>query len=32
MEENNITQLVVLENNSYKGLIHLHDIIKEGIF
>jgi len=22
----------VLENGSYKGLIHLHDILKEGIF
>jgi len=32
MEENNITQLIVLENGSYKGLIHLHDILKEGIF
>ena len=32
MEENNITQLIVVNNGSYKGLIHLHDIIKEGIF
>tara|TARA_B100000795_G_scaffold259699_1_gene234901 strand:+ start:184 stop:1206 length:1023 start_codon:yes stop_codon:yes gene_type:complete len=32
MEENNITQLIVLENGVYKGLIHLHDILKEGIF
>ncbi|MFQ3269086.1 MAG: arabinose-5-phosphate isomerase, partial [Flavobacteriales bacterium] len=31
MEECNITQLIVLENGSYKGLIHLHDILKEGI-
>ena len=26
-----ITQLVVLENNQYIGVLHLHDILKEGI-
>ena len=31
MKSHNITQLIVLENDSYKGIIHLHDIIKEGI-
>lgn len=31
MEENNITQLVVAEQNTYLGVIHLHDILKEGI-
>jgi arabinose-5-phosphate isomerase len=31
MKSHNITQLIVLENGSYKGIIHLHDIIKEGI-
>lgn len=31
LENNSITQLVVLENNSYKGVLHLHDILKEGI-
>ena len=32
MEENNITQLMVVNcNNEYKGIIHLHDILKEGI-
>jgi arabinose-5-phosphate isomerase len=31
MKSHNITQLIVLENSSYKGIIHLHDIIKEGI-
>ena len=32
MRENNITQLPVINNNSYIGVIHLHDILKEGIF
>ena len=31
MKSHNITQLIVVENESYKGIIHLHDIIKEGI-
>ncbi len=33
MENNNITQvLVVNERNRYVGVVHLHDILKEGIF
>lgn len=31
MRNNNITQLVVIENNKYFGIIHLHDLLKEGI-
>lgn len=31
MENNNITQLIVAENGDYLGVIHLHDILKEGI-
>ncbi len=31
MEENKITQLIVVDNNKYKGIIHLHDILNEGI-
>lgn len=31
MEANNITQLAVVQNNKYVGMIHLHDILKEGI-
>jgi arabinose-5-phosphate isomerase len=31
MRNNNITQLIVTENNKYFGIIHLHDLIKEGI-
>ncbi len=31
MEDFSITQLVVVENNQYKGILHLHDILKEGI-
>jgi arabinose-5-phosphate isomerase len=32
MRENNITQLPVTDNGNYIGVIHLHDILKEGIF
>ena len=32
MESNNITQILVTENNKYVGVVHLHDLIKEGIF
>jgi arabinose-5-phosphate isomerase len=31
MRQNNITQLLVVENDKYTGVIHLHDILKEGI-
>ncbi|GAB4322307.1 MAG: KpsF/GutQ family sugar-phosphate isomerase [Bacteroidales bacterium] len=31
MRQNNITQLLVTENGEYLGVIHLHDILKEGI-
>lgn len=31
MRENNITQLLVLDNEKYVGVIHLHDILREGI-
>ena len=31
MRKNNITQLLVLENNTYAGIIHLHDLVREGI-
>jgi len=31
MESFEITQLVVTDNNLYAGIIHLHDILKEGI-
>lgn len=32
MESNNITSLIVLKSDKYKGIVHLHDILKEGIF
>ena len=32
MRENSITQLPVLGGGKYLGIIHLHDILKEGIF
>ena len=31
LENNAITQLVVIDEGVYKGIIHLHDILKEGI-
>lgn len=31
MRKNNITQLLVQENGKYAGVIHLHDLIKEGL-
>ncbi len=32
MRHNSITQLPVMRDGEYKGMIHLHDILKEGIF
>ena len=31
LENNSITQLVVVDKDSYMGILHLHDILKEGI-
>lgn len=31
MEANEISQLLVEENGNYAGVVHLHDLIKEGI-
>ncbi|MFC4269392.1 KpsF/GutQ family sugar-phosphate isomerase [Polaribacter marinivivus] len=33
LENNSISQLLVVDdNNNYAGVVHLHDLIKEGIF
>ncbi|MCL7753211.1 KpsF/GutQ family sugar-phosphate isomerase [Polaribacter sp. Z022] len=33
MENNSISQMLVVDNNNkYVGVVHLHDLIKEGIF
>lgn len=32
MRQNSITQLPVVRGDEYLGIIHLHDILKEGIF
>lgn len=32
MEKFNISQILVTQNEIYVGVVHLHDIIKEGIF
>jgi arabinose-5-phosphate isomerase len=31
MRSRNITQLLVVDNKKYLGVVHLHDILKEGI-
>ena len=31
MEQNNISQLLVMDRDNYIGIIHIHDILKEGI-
>ena len=32
MESNNITQILVVDDLKYVGVVHLHDLLKEGIF
>ncbi len=31
MEDKNINQLIVLNNSSYVGIVHIHDILKHGV-
>jgi arabinose-5-phosphate isomerase len=31
MRKNGITQLVITEEGKYRGIIHLHDLVKEGL-
>ena len=31
MRKASITQLIALDVNRYEGIIHLHDLVKEGI-
>ena len=31
MKKNNISQLIVMSGKEYKGIIHIHEIIKEGL-
>ncbi|MEO8254902.1 MAG: KpsF/GutQ family sugar-phosphate isomerase [Flavobacterium sp.] len=31
LENHSITQLIVIDNDEYQGVLHLHDILKEGI-
>lgn len=31
MRQNNISQLLVLDTNRYSGIVHLHDLVREGI-
>jgi arabinose-5-phosphate isomerase len=32
MKKNNITQLIVLSGKKFEGFIHLHDLLREGLF
>lgn len=32
MEKNSITQILVTRDGNYAGIVHLHDILREGIF
>ena len=31
MEQNNISQLIVMNKSEYVGILHIHDLIKQGI-
>jgi arabinose-5-phosphate isomerase len=31
MKEHNISQLIITDKEKYVGMIHLHDLVKEGI-
>ena len=31
MENNNISQIIIMDNNIYIGIIHIHEILKSGI-
>ena len=31
MEKNSISQIIVLDNTKYRGIVHIHEILKEGI-
>jgi arabinose-5-phosphate isomerase len=31
MQENNISQLLATDENRYAGVVHIHNLIKEGI-
>jgi arabinose-5-phosphate isomerase len=31
MRELSISQLIVLDNQKYVGMVHLHDLLKEGL-
>ena len=32
MEKNSISQIMVMDGEDYAGIVHLHDILREGIF
>jgi len=31
MEDNNISQIIVVDKNVYVGIVHIHEILKEGV-
>jgi arabinose-5-phosphate isomerase len=32
MRKNSVSQLLVTQNGTYTGVLHLHDLVREGIF
>ncbi len=32
LEQNAISQVIITEDEQYVGMVHLHDILREGIF
>ncbi len=32
MKDHNITQVLVMDGEEYYGIVHLHDILREGIY
>ena len=31
MQDNNISQIVIMDNNIYVGIVHMHEILKSGV-
>ena len=31
MRTNSISQLIIIKDNKYEGIVHIHDLLKEGI-
>ena len=31
MDQNNISQMIVMDNANYVGIVHIHEIVREGV-